>query len=143
MNCDIELSFLPSNGPWHAALSAAHEYRRLPEAFWQLLESTSEEWQDFLELSWNKQYPEFIELSEKDEKLHLELSGGSESFAVTKALMFLFHDAGCTAIEALIYTDESDRIEDADGVFHRLGLKYYFDEDGDFTLADYPEIAYE
>jgi hypothetical protein len=147
MQNDIYLSFLTTDPFWTAelkALTVKDASIEVPSNWWTRFEALGGPyWQEMFELDQDRSQPSIVSWKKKRNKLELYLEGGYISFDRAKCMVGLLHLAGCTQVQAIVYTDGCESLTDEDGVEHRLGDRFYIDAQGAVVSANYPEIDYE
>lgn len=162
MECIIELGFVSDDPFWgkglprvsnglikrrgQPATSAAAVCRERMEMWWRrFAELGGEHWQRWLDETRfyaERPLPSVTSLVVRGNSAQLTLHTASDGIDTAPMLVALLHQAGCSAVEALLFTDEAEQIIDDDGEAHTMGLRYFINEDGQLAVADYPEIEY-
>ncbi len=83
------------------------------------------------------------QLTIDDGVVNMVLLTGSNCFDLAPVLVSALHEAGHDNIEALVYNDECDYIENENGELYPQGLLFMINESGEIEVTDYPEVEYE
>lgn len=78
-----------------------------------------------------------------DGLVNIVLLTGSIGFDLAPVLVSALHVAGYENIEALVYSDECDYIEDEGGELYPQGILFTMNESGSIEETDYPEVEYD
>ncbi len=146
--CNIVVNFKATRLDWVLPIpEALPDYKKcmvLFEPFWSHLESLGGNcWQNFFELVYQDTNTIGASLTIEGDAVEVVLLVGSQGFDVAEKLLCVLHMAGYSEIEALVYTDECDYIEDEDGEAYPVGTLFTVDETGVIQESDYPEVEYE
>ncbi len=145
-SCDVILSYEYTGSdaiqgfPYGAVSGSAT--RRHP--WWEHLDNrVGCKWQEFLTAKYETDNPCITEIEVNEQQITVTFLTGGFGFDMGECLVRLLHESGCQAVEAIVYNDECDYIEDEDGESHPIGLRYYIDANGNLQETDYPEVKYE
>ena len=129
MDCDIYIE-IKHAAPWLVQVCRPREIVEVNSAWWQsLMPLAGPGWASILALSDNQKTPLIKRCQrERSGKVRMTLWGGSESYPFIESLLPILLCSGCLGVEAWIYTDECEYVADeyVEGVYHRLGTRFYF-----------------
>jgi hypothetical protein len=131
MDCDIYIE-VDEAAPWLRDLCALRKAEELNLEWWAALKSfAGTQLGSLLGLSGNENTPLIKGCeSAKSGKVKITLWGGSESYPFVEFILPMLLSSGCNGIEAQVYTDECEYVEEDDheNLAHRLGTKFYIED---------------
>ena len=131
MDCDIYVE-VHGAAPWLRKLCELRNVEELRSEWWGVLKDFAGPRVTFLlDLSGNEKTPLLNRCeADKSGKVKITLWGGSESYPFVELIIPMLLSSGCNGIEAQVYTDECEYLEDDDQEdrVHQRGTKFYVED---------------